>query len=59
MRGVQVNAFCKENQRSFFVGLQTLKIDLAGGVTCLNAGMAGKIKFCGKLDIKAGDEVRT
>jgi len=36
-----------------------LKKEVVHGVTCFNAGMTSKIKFWGKLGVKAGDDVRS
>jgi hypothetical protein len=57
--GCSSKRILQRKPKIFFLELQTMKIDVAGGVTCLSAWMISKSKCCGKLDIKAGDEVRT
>ena len=41
------------------MALQTLKIGVMDGVICLGARMTRKIKFCSKLGVEAGDDMRS
>jgi hypothetical protein len=58
-KGCSGNCILQRKPKILCVELQTLKIDVVDGVTCFNAGMTSKMKFCGKLGVQAGDVLRT
>lgn len=58
-KGCSSNCILQSKPKILCVELKTLKIDVVHGLTCFNAGVTNKIKFWGKLGVKAGDDVRS